>query len=562
MGLLAVDDWQTRLGFLSLGMLSGFGVHHGIFIHGEWHIRAPQILLVHGCTFLYIILARNLTNGTDLPPLFEALCVIMYGYVLGLMVSIAVYRIFFHRLTKAGFPGPRLARVSKLWHVWACRTSKNHRVLYNLHKQYGDFVRTGPSEIAVFHPDVFMATDGPHSECIKSEWYDLLVPDLALNTARDKTLHAGRRRQWNRGFTSKPLYFHEQRVLKHIEVVDECIEAEAKAEEVSHMKDLLYWFAFDAMGDFVLSKPFGMLKSKNWHYIVTRLRRASSLLGPLGPAPWLVQIGLKLGPSVSVIRDWRKTAEWCRREVRDRIADKSRQLEKDLIHYVMMEGDEDETVFKNAITWLNGDSLQAIVAGSAPIANTLLGLLTELGRAPVHAQKIYEELNNVEDISNVKALTALTHLNACITETLRIYPALVTGGQRKSTENGVTVAGTFIPPHTTIVSPQWVIARREDCFARAEEFIPERWTSAPELVLNHAATTPFGTGKYSCLGRHLALDTIRLLLARLVKKYTFRFAPGEDGSGMGKGLRDHFITNPAGLNLCFELRKSEKAEML
>lgn len=28
---------------------------------------------------------------------------------------------------------------------------------------------SGPSEVTVFNPAVFMATDGPHSECIKSE---------------------------------------------------------------------------------------------------------------------------------------------------------------------------------------------------------------------------------------------------------------------------------------------------------------------------------------------------------------------------------------------------------
>lgn len=95
---------------------------------------------------------------------------------------------------------------------------------------------------------------------------------------------------------------------------------------------------------------------------------------------------------------------------------------------------------------------------------------------------------------------------------------------------------------------------------RAEEFIPERWTSAPELVLNHAATTPFGTGKYSCLGRHLALDTIRLVVARLSQKYTLRYAPGEDGYGMGEGLLDHFVTSPGGLDLCFELRKGADLE--
>jgi hypothetical protein len=63
--------------------------------------------------------------------------------------------------------------------------------------------RPGPAELTVFHPDVFMAVDGPRSECIKSEWYDILHPSLALVTTRDKSVHAKRRREWNRGFTTR-----------------------------------------------------------------------------------------------------------------------------------------------------------------------------------------------------------------------------------------------------------------------------------------------------------------------------------------------------------------------
>ena len=62
---------------------------------------------------------------------------------MALLTSIAVYRVLFHRLSRAGFPGPPLARISKFWHVWACRDSKNHLVLDRLAQVYGDFVRTG-----------------------------------------------------------------------------------------------------------------------------------------------------------------------------------------------------------------------------------------------------------------------------------------------------------------------------------------------------------------------------------------------------------------------------------
>jgi tryprostatin B 6-hydroxylase len=70
--------------------------------------------------------------------------------------------------------------------------------------------RLGPSEVTVFHPDVFMAIDGPSSKCSKAEWYDLLHPNTGLVTTREKELHKDRRRRWNRGFTPKG---ERQRIL-------------------------------------------------------------------------------------------------------------------------------------------------------------------------------------------------------------------------------------------------------------------------------------------------------------------------------------------------------------
>lgn len=35
----------------------------------------------------------------------------------------------------------------------------------------------------------------------------------------------------------------------------------------------------------------------------------------------------------------------------------------------------------------------------------------------------------------------------------------------------------------------------EDCFERGTEFIPERWTTRPEMVRNSSAHIPFNIGK-------------------------------------------------------------------
>ena len=80
---------------------------------------------------------------------FKEALVINAAFILSLFTSITVYRTCFHRLRP--FPGPFLARTSKLWHSWQVRYSTNHLLLEKLHKEYGTFVRTGKTRM-VLHP--------------------------------------------------------------------------------------------------------------------------------------------------------------------------------------------------------------------------------------------------------------------------------------------------------------------------------------------------------------------------------------------------------------------------
>ena len=61
----------------------------------------------------------------------------------------------------------------------------------------------GPNEVTMFSPDALIAVLGAGSKCTKTCWYDVLKPLIALNTTRDKDLHARTRRIWNRGFSKK-----------------------------------------------------------------------------------------------------------------------------------------------------------------------------------------------------------------------------------------------------------------------------------------------------------------------------------------------------------------------
>jgi tryprostatin B 6-hydroxylase len=96
------------------------------------------------------------------------------------------------------------------------------------------------------------------------------------------------------------------------------------------------------------------------------------------------------------------------------------------------------------------------VAGSEPTAAVLVGLFCELAKDPRHAEIILDEIRAL-DITDSRALaSSCPHLEACIFEALRLYPALPT--------DGITVGGTFIPPETTVVAPRFCISRREYFF--------------------------------------------------------------------------------------------------
>lgn len=74
------------------------------------------------------------------------------------------------------------------------------------------------------------------------------------------------------------------------------------------------------------------------------------------------------------------------------------------------------------------------------------------------------------------------------------------------------------------------------------------------MVRNAAAFAPFGTGHHSCLGKTLALDIMKFVLARILKKYRFRGAAGERSLSALDDVRDQFTSNPGMLNLQFEMR--------
>ncbi|KAI1774065.1 cytochrome P450 [Hypoxylon cercidicola] len=537
---------------LALGMfgvfLAGILCHHGIFIRNEWHIKSSLIVKLHICIAVVHLLANCYWNTIATSLTMTAIATILYA--LGLFGSIVIYRAYFHRLRH--FPGPRLAGITKFWHVWKCRTGQNHLVLEKLYRQYGPFIRTGPEELTVVDPEVLLTVNAARSRCTKSPWYDFLHPQSAINTTRNIKDHDRRRHIWDRGFNKPAIAIYESSIVECTERISRKISRLAESGSAVNVTEWCTRFAFDVMGEFVFARSFGTLEHEQWRSAAARLKQSMRLLGPLSPVPWVARVAFDMIPwMVPSVRDWLYMVEWCKDRMHERVETKVDR--PDVFHWLIEASLKEGSAEANH-TRLGGDSIAAVVAGTDPVASTLIFAFYELARNPSHQLKLYTEVQDVNTY-DFGVLEECVHLNAVIQETLRLHPAVPTGGYRQSPPEGVVINGTYVPGGITIVAPRYSISRLESCYEDADKFIPERWSTSTELVKDVRAFAPFARGRYGCVGKGIAMRELRIIIASLVRGFEIEMEHVDAGKSLFAESRDQFTVNASDLVLQFKIRK-------
>lgn len=91
---------------------------------------------------------------------------------------------------------------------------------------------------------------------------------------------------------------------------------------------------------------------------------------------------------------------------------------------------------------------------------------------------------------------AITYLDDIIHETLRVRPALVSGGYRVTPPEGLQVDEQFIPGHVNVFVPAPTIHKDARYWKRPEEFLPERFGELrEEMGTDGAPYIPFNLGE-------------------------------------------------------------------
>ncbi|MBN3294912.1 CP46A hydroxylase, partial [Amia calva] len=206
-------------------------------------------------------------------------------------------------------------------------------------------------------------------------------------------------------------------------------------------------------------------------------------------------------------------------------------------------GYDDEHMLDNFVTFF--------IAGQETTASQIAFTILELARHPEITEKLISEVD--EAIGSKREidfndLAKLPYLSQVLKESLRIYPPapLMTRLITKDT----VIDGIRIPWGVTVwfVKPAinniyfalfplkfntYVMGRMERFFKDPLKFDPDRFH--PDAPKPYFCYFPFALGPRSCLGQNFAQMEAKVVMAKLLQRFTFQLVPGQSFAILDSG---------------------------
>lgn len=217
----------------------------------------------------------------------------------------------------------------------------------------------------------------------------------------------------------------------------------------------------------------------------------------------------------------------------------------DLISHLMA-GTPDDAAGREL---LYGESRLIISAGSETTSTAMTFIFMHLATHPSYMRALRKEFR--ANAANFSCQTALPLLDAVIQESMRLWPSVFFGSQRVTPAEGLTINERFIPGNMIIQMPHFPLLRDARNFVQPDEFVPERWTDRPDMVLNKQAYMPFSTGPYNCAGKSLAMMELRSVIGRVVSEFDVVLPDDFVAEEYWDGILDHFTAGPPSQDVKF-----------
>jgi len=170
---------------------------------------------------------------------------------------------------------------------------ERHLNLYRLHMQYGPVVRFTPNSISFKSATALRDIYGARGANVgKSEFYNAFMnPAPNTHNAREKNMHARKRRVLAHGFSDTAIRSMERFVLANVDIFcwrmgmrggandggrQRITDNDTKGwSDVKCMTDWFSYLAFDILGDLCFGKSFSMLEKTDNRYALDLVTAAT-----------------------------------------------------------------------------------------------------------------------------------------------------------------------------------------------------------------------------------------------------------------------------------------------
>ncbi|KAJ9076130.1 hypothetical protein DSO57_1029260 [Entomophthora muscae] len=192
------------------------------------------------------------------------------------------------------------------------------------------------------------------------------------------------------------------------------------------------------------------------------------------------------------------------------------------------------------------------IAGHDTTANTLTTTFYYLSKHQDVQEKARAEVLRVlkgkDQPPTYDELKEMTYIDCIIKESMRIV-STVAQLRRYCPKGEVLSSGFTIPKNTFVNLQMWMIHHDPKIFPEPYIFRPERFADA--FGQQDAQWLAFGSGARMCIGKSFSLMEQRVVIARLVQKFTFDFAPGSS-TKPGPELSPSGLIHPVGVKIAFK----------
>jgi hypothetical protein len=185
---------------------------------------------------------------------------------------------------------------------------------------------------------------------------------------------------------------------------------------------------------------------------------------------------------------------------------------------------------------------------------------------PQFITKAQKELDSIVGLDRLPTLDDepnLPYIFAVVKESLR-WRSIAPGGVPHATLKADEYMGYRVPKGATIVGLFWAMALDENTFDRPLEFLPERWLEKPEDGKDRFVNF-FGYGRRICTGRHIARNSLFLLIARILWGFNIRHAVDKDGRPEevnDMDMTSGFVSSPFPFDAVFEPRSMHHKQVI